>query len=323
MPRPATASARCSSIAGPSSLPKRPHEQGRKRRPCCAASLKRSPTTATRANIGGCNRSPISPRSPTTRKAGATTTAACKAHRSTPIGQTDLLRCARQLGRRQKRRRALALGAGDDGRLEPEVARRRAASRGPRSCSRSSTCRRWPASRFRCSASPTDDAEDSAAHLGARHARRRRNDRPPRHRHPALQAARRPELHQALSASARAAAAAGRARRSRTALTELGTIFENRRQFDRAAEYWRLAIERFTGDERKQYQNRLDQIIGNWGEFGSSLTQPAGRGATIDFRFRNAKDVEFTAQPIDVAKLLADVQHLSRTRSPNSSTATN
>ncbi|MEX2092463.1 MAG: alpha-2-macroglobulin, partial [Pirellulales bacterium] len=95
---------------------------------------------------------------------------------------------------------------------------------------------------------------------------------------------------------------------ARTALTELGTIFENRRQFDRAAEYWRLAIERFTLDERKQYQNRLDQIIGNWGEFGSSLTQAAGRGATIDFRFRNAKEVEFTAQPIDVEKLLADVR---------------
>ncbi len=94
----------------------------------------------------------------------------------------------------------------------------------------------------------------------------------------------------------------------RTALSQLATIFENRRQFDRAAEYWRLAVEKFIGDERTQYQNRLDQILGNWGEFGSSLTQPAGRGATIDFRFRNAKEVEFTAQPVDVPKLLADVR---------------
>jgi hypothetical protein len=94
----------------------------------------------------------------------------------------------------------------------------------------------------------------------------------------------------------------------RTALVALATIFENRRQFDRAAEYWRLAVERSTGEERQQYQNRLDQIIGNWGEFGTASTQPAGRGATVEFRFRNAGGVDFTAQPIDVAKLLADVK---------------
>ncbi|MGE3639942.1 MAG: alpha-2-macroglobulin [Pirellulales bacterium] len=94
----------------------------------------------------------------------------------------------------------------------------------------------------------------------------------------------------------------------RTALTTLASIFENRRQFDRAAEYWRLAIDRFNGDERQQYQNRLDQIVGHWGEFGSALTQPAGRGATIDFRFRNATHVDFTAQPIDIQKLLGDLR---------------
>jgi len=97
-----------------------------------------------------------------------------------------------------------------------------------------------------------------------------------------------------------------------TAITSLASIFENRRQFDRAADYWRLAIERFNGDEREQYQHRLDQILGNWGEFGSTLTQPAGRGASIEFRFRNAKHVDFTAQPVDVQKLLADIRtHLN------------
>lgn len=94
----------------------------------------------------------------------------------------------------------------------------------------------------------------------------------------------------------------------RTALSQLAGIFENRRQYDRAAEYWRMAVERFTGDERKQYQERLDQIVGNWGEFGSTSTQPAGRGATIDFRFRNARSVTFTAQPIDVKKLIAEIR---------------
>lgn len=94
----------------------------------------------------------------------------------------------------------------------------------------------------------------------------------------------------------------------RTSITSLASSFENRRQFDRAADYWRLAIERFNGDEREQYQHRLDQILGNWGEFGSTLTEPAGRGATIEFRFRNATQVDFTAQPVDVQKLLADIR---------------
>ena len=38
------------------------------------------------------------------------------------------------------------------------------------------------------------------------------------------------------------------------------------------------------------------------------MTQPAGRGATVDFRFRNAKHVDFVAQEIDVRKLLDDVK---------------
>ena len=44
------------------------------------------------------------------------------------------------------------------------------------------------------------------------------------------------------------------------------------------------------------YADRLHQIIGNWGQFEAVMTQPAGRGATLDFRFRNAKRVEFIAQ---------------------------
>ena len=38
------------------------------------------------------------------------------------------------------------------------------------------------------------------------------------------------------------------------------------------------------------------------------MTQPAGRGATVDFRFRNAKQVEFVAHEVDVRKLLDDVK---------------
>ena len=77
-------------------------------------------------------------------------------------------------------------------------------------------------------------------------------------------------------------------------IRSLAQMFENRRQYPRAADYWRAAIKKSTGDIRKSYEQQLDQIVGNWGQFETVMTQPAGRGATVDFRFRNAKHVEFT-----------------------------
>ncbi len=79
---------------------------------------------------------------------------------------------------------------------------------------------------------------------------------------------------------------------------DLAAIFENRRQYDKAAQYWAKA-----GEWKK-----VLQIKGNWGRFEGIPTQPAGRGATFSFLFRNGKKVHFTARAVDVAKLLADVK---------------
>lgn len=91
------------------------------------------------------------------------------------------------------------------------------------------------------------------------------------------------------------------------ALQALAGIFENRRQFDRAAEYLKLAKTRY-GDPNNVYQARLDQIQKPWGRFGMSFSQPAGQGATVDFQFRNGDSVQFEARKILVDKLLADVK---------------
>ena len=49
--------------------------------------------------------------------------------------------------------------------------------------------------------------------------------------------------------------------------------------------------------------------------FESALVQPAGDvGAKVDFRFRNATKVQFTATEIDMEKLLADVKDFVRAR---------
>jgi len=79
---------------------------------------------------------------------------------------------------------------------------------------------------------------------------------------------------------------------------KLAEIFENRRQYPKAAEYYKST--------NMTYQ--FDQIVGNWGQFESVMTQPAGRGATVEFRFRNGRKVHFTAHEIDVRKLLDDVK---------------
>jgi len=92
------------------------------------------------------------------------------------------------------------------------------------------------------------------------------------------------------------------------ALHRLAEIFENRRQYPRAAEYWKESIRLHGRGQENWKQDRLDQIIGNWGRFESVATQPARQGATVEFLFRNATEVEFDAQQIDIDKLLADVK---------------
>ncbi len=99
------------------------------------------------------------------------------------------------------------------------------------------------------------------------------------------------------------------------ALVRLAEVFENRRQYPRAAQYWRAAMAAAPDARRKQaYRDRLEQITGNWGRFEPAATQPAGRGAMLEFRFRNGKQVEFIAEEIDLARLLDDVKAYIKSR---------
>src|SRR4029078_11633701 len=67
----------------------------------------------------------------------------------------------------------------------------------------------------------------------------------------------------------------------------LATTFENRRQYPKAADYWRRAIKEY-GNQQHQ-RDRLAQIVDNWVRFEPISTQPAGQGASIEYRFRNGK----------------------------------
>lgn len=86
----------------------------------------------------------------------------------------------------------------------------------------------------------------------------------------------------------------------------LAEIYTNRRQYPRAAEYWRKAIEEktFDLDSCRQY---LAQITGNWGTFEPHDGDVAG-DTGFAFKFRNGKQVTFTAHRIKQKELLDDVK---------------
>jgi uncharacterized protein YfaS (alpha-2-macroglobulin family) len=90
------------------------------------------------------------------------------------------------------------------------------------------------------------------------------------------------------------------------ATTALANLYENRRQYPRAAEYWSQLTQR--GLSQQVARERYLQITGNWGRFETTASQPAGTGATVDFRYRNGKRVSFVAHRIEVKKLLDDVK---------------
>ncbi len=98
------------------------------------------------------------------------------------------------------------------------------------------------------------------------------------------------------------------------ALQRLAEIFEDRRQYPKAAEIWRKSIKEHGKSESKH--RRLEQIVGNWGRFEPIVTQPAGKGATTEFRFRNAKSVTFEAHAIQEQKLLDDIKKFIRSGPP-------
>ncbi|MBN1395447.1 MAG: alpha-2-macroglobulin [Pirellulales bacterium] len=101
------------------------------------------------------------------------------------------------------------------------------------------------------------------------------------------------------------------------ALEHLAQIFENRRQYPKAADYWRRLLKDYPNYDRRQretWKQRLDQIVGAWGRFEPAQTEPAGRGATVAYRFRNGRQIALTAHEIKVEKLLDDVKTYIKSR---------
>jgi uncharacterized protein YfaS (alpha-2-macroglobulin family)/tetratricopeptide (TPR) repeat protein len=106
--------------------------------------------------------------------------------------------------------------------------------------------------------------------------------------------------------------ASGKSNEGQQARELIAHFYENRRQYPKAVEAWKAAIAEYGPGNPTAFgphrQVELDQIVKNWGRFEPSPTQPSGKGATVDFRFRNGNSVTFTAHELNVAKLLDDVK---------------
>lgn len=95
-------------------------------------------------------------------------------------------------------------------------------------------------------------------------------------------------------------------RHSAKAAQAIASIYENRRQFAAALEWWKNFNEVCSDSERAFAQAKIDQIIGAWGCFENGKPQPAGMKPSVYLRFRNGQQIKFTAKKIKYRELIAD-----------------
>ncbi|MEE2676106.1 MAG: MG2 domain-containing protein [Planctomycetota bacterium] len=89
----------------------------------------------------------------------------------------------------------------------------------------------------------------------------------------------------------------------------LAQLFQNRRQYPKAAKVLRNIIKRYPQTAKNSgLPIMLKAIVGNWGAFDPISGQTTNEQNVFTYKFRNAQKVTFTAYKIDVSKLLADVK---------------
>jgi len=90
-------------------------------------------------------------------------------------------------------------------------------------------------------------------------------------------------------------------------LSLIAKEYENRRQFDKAADVWRELLDA-CADSRGAYPNiareALEQIVNPWGRFDLAASKINGAETVVSYVARNADAVEFVVREIDATKLL-------------------
>jgi uncharacterized protein YfaS (alpha-2-macroglobulin family) len=84
----------------------------------------------------------------------------------------------------------------------------------------------------------------------------------------------------------------------------LAQIYQNRRLYDQALDYWKI----YQPYHQSEARRHIDQIIENWGVFEPVGVQPSGRLPTVEYRFRNGMLVNLKAYRIRIKPLIEDVK---------------
>ncbi|MBQ5789549.1 MAG: hypothetical protein IIW01_04610, partial [Thermoguttaceae bacterium] len=102
-------------------------------------------------------------------------------------------------------------------------------------------------------------------------------------------------------------------------LSLIAKEYENRRQFDKAADVWRELLDA-CADNRGSYPNvareALDQILNPWGRFDLAASKINGAETVVSYVARNADAIEFVVREIDATKLLAEFRQAANSN-PN------
>ncbi len=98
------------------------------------------------------------------------------------------------------------------------------------------------------------------------------------------------------------------------ALTQIAREYENRRQFDKAADAWREIVDLWTASRLgggSEARKALEQIVNPWGRFDLAASKINGAETVVSYVARNADAIEFVVREIDATKLLDEFRQVA------------
>ncbi|MBQ9127756.1 MAG: hypothetical protein IJY15_08355, partial [Thermoguttaceae bacterium] len=98
------------------------------------------------------------------------------------------------------------------------------------------------------------------------------------------------------------------------ALTRIAREYENRRQFDKAADAWREIVDLWTASRLgggSEARKALEQIVNPWGRFDLAASKINGAETVVSYVARNADAIEFVVREIDATKLLDEFRQVA------------
>ena len=92
------------------------------------------------------------------------------------------------------------------------------------------------------------------------------------------------------------------------AMDNLARIFTDRKQYKKAAEFWKSGIAAFGRGNEGFREAALEQITGSLGCFMQAGVFPAGKEPVLNFRYRNAQEANVEVYRVDLDEFINDIK---------------